>query len=134
MAAKRGSLQRMSQDQEEFLARSYDGQRVKGSGSSHRQKGDVITETQLIEAKFKGTPDKPAKSISIKLEDFEKICDEAWAEGLSPMMGLMIVNPKSPLANASGNIHLSVRLVIDDMWYSAAYRNDLHGNKIYRSR
>lgn len=121
--AKRGTKQRISQDQEEFLARAYDGKRIRGSGSSHMQKGDVITEYQLIEAKYKGAPDKPAKSISIKVEDLEKICDEAWAENLDPMMGLMIVNPDSHLANAGGEIHLSVRLVIDDMWYSAANTN-----------
>lgn len=115
--AERGSKKRFSQEQEEYVAAVYNGKVTKNSGATDMQKGDVVTPRYLIEAKYTGEPGKPAKSISIKLKDLEKICDEAWAETKDPMMCLMIHNPESPLANFKGNIHLAVRLMDDDFWY-----------------
>lgn len=72
------------------------------------------TDTLLIECKHTGTFDKPAKSISIKLADVEKIADEAWSEGKTPVLALGIYAPDSVLSDADGTVNLIVRLEVDD--------------------
>jgi hypothetical protein len=69
----------------------------------------------LIECKHTGTYDKPAKSISVKLADLEKIADEAWSEGRIPAMALSIYAPSSLLADNNGFVDLIVRLQTDDV-------------------
>lgn len=78
--------------------------------------GDVRTSECLIECKHTGTFDKPAKSISIKLGDLEKIADEAWSEGKEPVLCLGIYAPDSVLADSEGEVNLTVRLMGDD-WH-----------------
>ena len=70
--AARGTSKRLSVEQEEHVARQYDGKRSKSSGGAAHDYGDVRTETELIECKY---TDKPPKKL---LDDFEKIAKEAW--------------------------------------------------------
>lgn len=71
----------------------------------------------LCECKHTGTFDKPARSFSLKLDDMEKIADEAWSEGKEPMMIVSIYCPDSVLADKDGEVNLAVRLMSDD-WKS----------------
>lgn len=80
-----------------------------------RDQGDVRTEHELIECKHTGTFDKPAKSVSIKLSDLEKIADEAWSEGREPVMALSLYAPESVLSDVDGFIDLTTRLQGDDV-------------------
>ncbi len=100
--------------QERFIAGRYGGVVSPSSGASQKDAGDVRTGRELIECKQTGQMDKPAKSIRLILADFEKIADEAWAEGLSPAMALRMYAPGSVLADKDGNVDLIVRRVADD--------------------
>ena len=113
--AARGSTKWLSQRQEERVARKHGGKKSPSSGGAISDQGDVRTVKELIECKHTGTFDKPAKSISIKLSDLEKIADEAWSEGREPVMALAIYAPDSVLADANGEVNLVVRLEDDDL-------------------
>jgi len=124
--AKRGSTKALSVLQEERIARAYHGMRSPSSGGAATDRGDVriigpleqgSRSTQLIECKHRGTYDKPAKSISVVLGDFEKIADEAWSEGRDPALALSVYAPDSVLADSGGFVDLVVRLVRDDVEY-----------------
>ena len=112
--ARRGTAKRRSQDQEHFVALLYGGIVSPSSGAAIRDSGDVRTESQMIECKQTGSHGKERRSMSIKLDDFEKIADEAWSEGKRPMMALRIYSPDSILANKDGYVDLAVRLINDD--------------------
>lgn len=92
----------------------YDGTVSPSSGGAAADQGDVRTTLLLIECKQTGEPEKERRSMSVKLDDFEKIADEAWSEGRTPMMALRIYSPDSVLADKQGNVDLAVRLVCDD--------------------
>lgn len=115
--AKPGTRKWFSQRQERKVAKIYGGEVSPSSGAAITDAGDVRMRQMgnLCECKHAGMFDKPAKSISLKLEDLEKIADEAWAEGLEPMMVLSIYAPNSVLADADGEVNVSVRLMLDDM-------------------
>lgn len=112
--AKPGSTKWLSQRQERKVARVYGGAVSPSSGAAISDQGDVRTPTELIECKHRGTFDKPAKSISLKLSDLEKIADEAWSEGRQPVMVLSMYAPDSVLADADGEVNVTVRLTMDD--------------------
>lgn len=97
------------------MAKLYNGTVSPSSGAADADQGDVRTETELIECKLTGSFLKPAKSISVKLEDLEKIADEAWSEGRDPVMALCIYNPDSVLADGNGYVDLTLRLTKDDV-------------------
>lgn len=112
--ARRGTIKRRSQDQEAYIAKVYGGVVSPSSGAAAGDQGDVRTSQLLIECKQSGEPEKERRSMSVKLDDLEKIADEAWSEGKVPMMALRIYNPDSVLADEKGNVDLAVRLVSDD--------------------
>ena len=58
-----------SKKQENYVAKKFGGDRVKNSGATPFQKGDVNLEDMLIECKTKTSP---SESISIKKEWLEK--------------------------------------------------------------
>lgn len=122
--AKSGSTKWFSERQEEKIARLYGGVRSPSSGAAVTDAGDVRMRHlgNLCECKHAGTFAKPAKSISLKLSDLEKIADEAWAEGLEPMMVLTMYAPDSVLADKDGEVSVSVRLVRDD-WQGRTHPN-----------
>lgn len=109
--ARTGSKKQRSIDQEDFIARQYGGYRVDNSGGTDTKKGDVKTPGELFECKQTGEPGHPRRSIGFKLEDFEKVADEAIDEGgLMPAMALRMYDPSSPLADLQGNVDFIVRL------------------------
>lgn len=111
--AKRGSKKYRSVEQENHIAKKIGGVRSRSSGASDKDNGDVKSKIYLVECKTTGEYDKPAKSISIKLSDIEKIVDGAHIEDRIPAIALRIYNPHSPLADADGNIDLMANLLKD---------------------
>jgi hypothetical protein len=100
--------------QEERVAKAYGGKRSPSSGGTDTDRGDVRTPNDLVECKHTGTYDKPARSISVKLDDLEKIFDEAASEGKDGMMALSLYAPDSVLADDGGFVDLAVRLMRND--------------------
>lgn len=119
--AKRGSTKALSVEHEDSTARAYRGVRSPSSGGATSDQGDVRTTHELIECKHRGTYDKPARSASIKLDDLEKIADEAWSELREPVIALRIYCPDSLLADKDGNVDLIVRLRDEDVRRSRSY-------------
>ncbi len=105
--AQRGSKKRLSVDQEDHISRLFNGKRSKSSGASATDKGDVRADHLLIECKMT-TGRKPTL-----VTQFEKISQEAYEEGLTPMMALRFYDPASHIADKNGWIDLSVMLVGD---------------------
>lgn len=105
----------MSLAQEEMIANLYFGKRSPSSGAAVGDQGDVRTDDDLIECKHAGTYEKPAKSISLKVSDIEKIADEAFSEGRQWAMALRVYNPDSPAADKAGFIDMIVRPIEDDL-------------------
>lgn len=64
--------------QENSIAEAVEGKQTKNSGATMWQKGDVMTDKWLLEAKTKMTN---SKSFSIKKEWLDKIKDEALFMG-----------------------------------------------------
>lgn len=114
--AKPGTRKWFSLRQEKKVAKLYGGTVSPSSGAAITDSGDVYIPNHgnLCECKHAGTFEKPAKSISLKLEDLEKIADEAWERGLEPMMVLSMYAPDSVLADKDGEVNVSVRLMRDD--------------------
>lgn len=67
-----------SKKQENYVAKKFGGDRVKNSGATPFQKGDVNLEDMLIECKTKTSP---SESISIKKEWLEKNAKESLFMG-----------------------------------------------------
>lgn len=67
-----------SNKQEQHIAEVLGGKTVSGSGCGKFCKGDVLTDTFLIEAK---TSTKDKKSFSIKKEWLEKMQEQAFEQG-----------------------------------------------------
>lgn len=107
--ARRGTSKRLSEDHEEFIARKYGGRRSASSGGAAHDQGDVRCPTLLIECK--ASMKAPKKLI----DEFEKVTQEAYSEGRTPMMALRYFAPESILADADGWIDLVVRTVGDDL-------------------
>ena len=112
--ARRGSSKWFSERHEEYIGARFGGRRSPSSGGHITDQGDVRSREYLIECKHRGSYHKPARSITIKLEDLEKICDEAWSEGKTPLLALRMYNPDSVLADRDGMIDLFARLERDE--------------------
>lgn len=122
--AKRGSIKRLSVDHEDHVAREYQGVRSASSGGADNDNGDVRSKNDLIECKYTGQPGKTCKRHGVVdcpdcnrttlLRQFEKVAEEAYMEGRSPVVALRIYCPDSILANPKGWVDLSVRLLGDD--------------------
>ena len=96
------------------MARTYNGRRSASSGGADNDQGDVRTPTLLLEAKVTGTPGKPLKPLPKFVQEFEKIAEEAFSEGRTPVLALRFFAPNSILANKQGWVDLAVRRVEDD--------------------
>lgn len=116
MAAKKGGSKALSVEHESWVANHYGGKRSPSSGGASHDQGDVrvLADELLIECKFTGSPAKPIKRTPTLVQQFEKIADEAWSEGRTPMMCLRFYLPDSPLANIHGWVDLMVRRTADD--------------------
>ena len=119
--ARRGTTKQLSIEQEDYVARQYGGKRSPSSGAASHDYGDVRTphgkntRGQLIECKGAGSPAHPLKVKPALLSVFEKIAQEAFAEGREPMLAFRYHCPDSFLADREGWIDLSVRLMCDDV-------------------
>lgn len=105
----------LSRMHEDYVAKKLDGVRSPSSGASVRDKGDVRSHSSdnLIECKCTGEPGGKPKGGMIA-KHMEKITDEAWEEGLQPVLALRYWRPDSPLANLDGWVDLTVRRLEDD--------------------
>ena len=124
MTASRGRKKWSSLLQETFIANRYVGKRSPSSGAANNDSGDVRTDALLVECKCTEQAKGPAKSIRILVEDFEKIADEAWAEGRIPAMAFRIYHPGSVLADEHGFIDLITYRVADDVERKFTYRDE----------
>jgi len=113
--AKRGTSKWFSELHERHVAKAYDGHRSASSGGAAHDRGDVRVRASniLIECKHKGSFDKPAKSVSVKLDDLEKIADEAWSESKDFRLALRMYAPDSVLADRDGFVDLEVKTLGD---------------------
>lgn len=111
--AKRGSTKALSVEQENWIAKLYNGVRSASSGGADNDQGDVRTETELIECKVTGGPGRPANATLLKT--FEKIAEEAYSEGREPVVALRFYAPDSILSNSKGWVDLTVRRSREDM-------------------
>lgn len=107
MAASRDSKKGLSVRHENFIAKLFGGRRSKSSGASVTDKGDVRTEHLLFECKMTETK-KPTY-----VKQFEKIAQEAYEDGRTPMLALRFYDPGSLLADANGWIDLVMMLAGD---------------------
>lgn len=101
-------------EHEKWVAKIYGGRRTKSSGSGIKEKGDVRIEAQneLVECKMSGEPGKPRRVTLVK--HMEKVANEAYEEGMDPMLALRYYDPDSTLAANDGHVDLVVRLARDD--------------------
>jgi hypothetical protein len=113
--ASRGSKKWYSVKHEEFVADKYDGKRSPSSGASDSDSGDVRTSTELVECKMTGHPGKEPKRKASMVRLMEKIADEAWEEGKSPVLAYRYFDPNSPLSDRDGWVDLVVRRLGDDL-------------------
>ena len=111
--APRGSTKARSVEQENYIARIYGGKRSASSGAADNDAGDVRASQVLIECKMTGGPERE-RSLPKFVRDFEKIADEAYAEGREPVLALRFYCPDSILSDPLGWIDLSVRLSESD--------------------
>lgn len=95
---------KLSTEHEKYIAKICKGKRTRNSGALITEKGDVLSADYLIDCKMTGEPGKPAKSISVKIKDWEKIWQEALEVNKLPALALRIYNPDSPNANHNGYI------------------------------
>jgi hypothetical protein len=113
--ARRGSTKALSVLHEERVAKAYRGKRSPSSGGAATDRGDVRNDSHLYECKHAGTYDKPARSVSVRLADLEKIFDEAQSEGKDWAACLSIYAPDSVLADRGGFVDLTVRPMAADV-------------------
>ena len=112
--AKRGSTKALSVAHEDHISWLYRGLRSPSSGGAVTDRGDVRTLDHLIECKMTGTYEKPKRSISLKLDDIEKIADEAQQEGKLWALAIRFYAPGSPVANKDGFVDVTVRSTRED--------------------
>jgi hypothetical protein len=112
--AVRGSNKDRSERHENFIAAEYRGRRSPSSGAAVHDPGDVRTETQLIECKTTGTPEKPS-TLPVFIQHLEKVCMEAWEEGRTGVVALRYYAPYSKLASSEGFVDVVVRPLLTDV-------------------
>jgi hypothetical protein len=124
--AIRGSKKARSVQQEDKIAKTYNGKRSASSGAADNDAGDVRAAEHLIECKYTGGPDmdfnREQKGLPVRrsklLKDFEKVAREAWEEGRDPVVTLREWAPESKLAGKDGWVDFTVRLLSDDKYAS----------------
>ena len=114
MAIDPNGSKALSVRQEEYIAMRYNGTRSASSGGAETDEGDVRNVDTLIECKVRGTPGKPAKSITITSDIMEKIQDEAFSQGLGWAVACRLYTD-SPIAGRKGYIDVILRPIGDDL-------------------
>jgi hypothetical protein len=120
--AARGTAKRYSIEQEDYVARIYDGRRSRTSGAAEHDAGDVLCEALLIECKVR-MPAQVTKPLPKFIQQLEKIAEEAFESGKDPMLALRYYAPNSILADRDGWVDVSVRRMCDDADREATYIN-----------
>lgn len=119
--AKRGSDKARSVAHEDYVAGIFGGKRSASSGASPTDLGDVRTWKYLIECRTTGDAQqdstrkesgKPVRRSTL-LQHFEKITEEAYADGHLPMVALRFWAPESILAREDGWVDLVVQKAED---------------------
>lgn len=105
---RRGTSKQLSVDHETWIAQKYGGKRSASSGGAAHDAGDVRLSGELVECK--ATMKAPKKILN----EFEKIAQEAYAEGRTPALALRWYAPDSILSDVDGFVDLIVRTVGDD--------------------
>lgn len=77
-----------SVEQENDIAKAYGGRRTSASGANPSDLGDVVATDYLIEAKY-----TEGKSLSLSRAVWNKIHDEAYTRGRTPLMALRFRDP-----------------------------------------
>jgi hypothetical protein len=116
-------MSRVSDDHEKWIAKHFGGTQTKGSGNTVGHKGDVkiATDSELVECKAQEPTEKPRKPRIVK--ELEKVADEAYEEGLDPVLAHRYFCPSSPLARVDGYVDVVIRLAKDDARRSEAIRD-----------
>lgn len=115
--ATKGSSKELSIRHEEHIAKLFDGKRSPSSGAAETDAGDVRCKHLLIECKMTGSPgNMVSKPLPKFVQEFEKIAQEAWAEGKDPVLALRYYFPDSILAGPDGWIDLGLMLASDLSW------------------
>lgn len=77
--------QKQSQHHEKRMAKVFSGKTVAASGAFWNRKGDVRTDTLLIEHKYTGK-----LQITVKSSVLDKIEKEAILDGRKPVLGIYV--------------------------------------------
>lgn len=117
--ASRGSQKELSVQQEKHIAATLQGRRTINTGAGDKEKADILLDdcSVLVECKYTGDVIEPAKSISVKLEDLEKVWDQAAQIGFSPALAIRITNPDSRLSDDRGHVDWVAVPARDFDWY-----------------
>lgn len=107
---------KVSVEQENGIAKRYNGTRSPSSGAAVHDSGDVANKYDLIECKTHVPDSKKKKLPSMKeaLDILEKITKEAIERDKSPVVNFRFYLPEHYLANRKGWVEISVRRTIDD--------------------
>jgi len=112
--AARGTNKRRSVDQEERIAKVYNGRRSRSSGAAIHDSGDVVTMTELIECKTTGGPGEKKIPEPRFLKELGKVVEEARERGRVGSLALRFYLPDSYLSNRDGWVEVTVRRTPDD--------------------
>jgi hypothetical protein len=93
---ERGGSRKTAIQQEKRLAKRVNGKAVRGSGSSVYSKGDVHSDSFLVEAKHTN-----ARSIRLTDEWLAKITKEAIAVGKNPALEFELLGSEDPMLEKS---------------------------------
>jgi hypothetical protein len=110
-----GSNKRRSVDQENRIARLYNGQRSPSSGAAVNDAGDVRTVGEVIECKTTGGPAEKPVRIPTFVNQLAKVVEEARERGKTGALALRFYSPDHYLANRDGWVEITVRPTVDDV-------------------
>lgn len=111
--AMKGSAKYQSVVQEDAIAKLFDGKRSKSSGAAEHDAGDVRCKYLLIECKVRMSA-IVTKPLPQFIQQLEKVAEEAWESGKSPMLALRYYSPTSKLSGPDGWVDVTVRTAADD--------------------
>ena len=116
-------MNRVAEDHEKWFAKLFGGTRTKGSGNTVGHKGDVkiATDRELVECKAQEPTETPRRPRIVK--ELEKVANEAYEEGLDPVLAHRYFCPSSPLARVDGYVDVVIRLARDDARRSEELRD-----------
>src|SRR5665213_953037 len=111
--ASKVSAKYLSVQQEDYVAKMFDGRRSKSSGAAEHDAGDVRCQHLLIECKVRMPQANVVKPLPRFVQQLETIAEEAWESGKDPMLALRYYSPHSLLGNADGWVDVVVMLAAD---------------------